>query len=78
MKEFIESIGTIIAALAAIALFIALAIGLGYVLGWIFAVLWNASIAFVTPLPEISAWQGLAFLAMLNIIASVLTREKKA
>lgn len=78
MKEFLEAIGTILSALAAIALFLALVVGVGYGLGWVFSIIWNATVAFVTPAPEISAWQGLCFIVLLNMIGSVLTREKKA
>lgn len=78
MREFIEAIGTVLAAIAAIALFLALAVGFGYVLGWFFSVLWNNTIAYLTPLPTLSPWQGVALLVLLQWIGGAFTREKKA
>lgn len=78
LSELFEAIGTVLSALLAITAFVAIVAGIGYVLGWIFSVIWNATVAFVTPAPEISAWQGLCFVVLLNMIGSALTRAKKA
>ena len=78
LSELFEAIGTVLSALLAIAALVAIAGLIGYGLGWIFSVLWNATIAFVTPAPEISAWQGLGFVVLFNIIGNALFRDKKA
>ena len=78
LTELVEAIFTVLAALVAIALFLGLFVGLCYAMGWIFAVLWNNVVSFLTGWPELTAWQGLAFIVLLNFIGSAFTREKKA
>ena len=78
LVELFDSIGTVLSGLIAIAALIVIVGLVGYGLGWVFSIIWNAAVAFVTPAPEISAWQGLCFIVLLNMIGSVLTREKKA
>jgi hypothetical protein len=78
LTELVEAIFTVLAALIAIGMFLAIVVGVGYVMGWIFAVLWNNVISFLTGVPELTAWQGLAFLVLLNIVGAAFSREKKA
>jgi hypothetical protein len=76
--ELVEAIFTVLAAVVAIGVFLGIIVGMGYVMGWIFAVLWNNVVSFLTGWPELTAWQGLAFVVLLNILGSAFTREKKA
>lgn len=78
LSELFETIGTILSALAAIALFLAITVAFGYVLGWFFSVLWNNTIAYLAPVPTISPWQGAALLVLVHWIGSAFTSDKKA
>ena len=76
--EVAETVFTLLSALAAVTLGFGVIAGLFYAMGWIFAVLWNNVISFLTGVPELTAWQGLAFLVLLNIVGAAFSREKKA